>query len=190
MQKLVIASANKGKLKEIKEILGDKYDVVSMADVGFDADIEENGSSFEENALIKAKAVSDRLGVAALADDSGLCVAALDGAPGIYSARFSGKHGDDKANRRALLEKLDGITDRSAKFRCAVCLYFPDGSYLLTNGETCGSILEEERGNNGFGYDCLFFSRDLNKPFGEASDAEKNSVSHRYRALCDLLRKL
>lgn len=120
MQKLVIASNNKGKIKEIKEILGDKYEIIPMSDAGFNEDVEENGSSFEENALIKAKAVAETLGMTALADDSGLCADALNGAPGIYSARFSGVHGNDKANRTTLLEKLDGAADRTAKFRCAV----------------------------------------------------------------------
>ena len=190
MQKLVIASNNKGKIKEIKEILGDKYEIIPMSDAGFNEDVEENGSSFEENALIKAKAVVETLGMTALADDSGLCADALNGAPGIYSARFSGVHGNDKANRTTLLEKLDGAADRTAKFRCAVCLYRPDGSYVFGHGETRGRILTEETGTNGFGYDCLFFSDDLQKPFGNATDEEKNSVSHRYRALCDLLGKL
>ena len=147
MQKLVIASNNKGKIKEIKEILGDKYEIIPMSDAGFNEDVEENGSSFEENALIKAKAVAETLGVTALADDSGLCADAL-------------------------------------------CLYRPDGSYVFGHGETRGRILTEETGTNGFGYDCLFFSDDLQKPFGNATDEEKNSVSHRYRALCDLLGKL
>ena len=121
MEKLIVASNNKGKIKEIKEILKDVYEIVPMGEAGFNEEIEENGSTFFENALIKAKAVSEALGVNALADDSGLCVDALGGAPGIYSARFSGVHGDDAANRAKLLSALYEATDRRAKFCCSIC---------------------------------------------------------------------
>ena len=190
MEKLVIASDNAGKIKEIGKILSGKYEVVSMSDAGFKDEIEETGDTFYENALIKAKTVSDALGLTALADDSGLCVEALGGAPSIYSARYSGVHGNDEANRALLLKNLNGKTNRKAEFRCAVVLYRPDGSVVSGVGTTKGCITEKECGNNGFGYDSLFFSYDLNKPFGEATDDEKNSVSHRYRALCNLLEKL
>lgn len=190
MEKLVVASNNKGKLKEIKQLLSDRYEVVSMSDAGFDTEIEENGSTFYENALIKAKAVSDALGCDALADDSGLCVDTLNGAPGIYSARFAGDHGNDEANRAKLLKELSGIIDRTAEFRSSVVLVRKDGEVISGEGATKGEILLEERGSNGFGYDSLFYSYDLNKSFGDASDEEKNSVSHRYRALCDLFGKL
>lgn len=190
MEKLVIASDNVGKIKEISKILSGKYEVVSMSDAGFKGEIEETGDTFYENALIKARTVSQALGLTALADDSGLCVEALGGAPSIYSARYSGVHGDDAANRALLLKNLEGKTNRRAEFRCAVVLYRPDGSVVSGVGATKGCITEKERGENGFGYDCIFFSYDLNKPFGEATDDEKNSVSHRYRALCNLLEKL
>lgn len=187
MNKIVVASGNKGKLREIAEIFKG-YEIVSMQAAGFSGDIEENGSTFEENALIKARAVCKALGAAALADDSGLCVAALGGAPGVYSARYSG--GDDADNRALLLKNLSGAADRRAHFACAVALVFPDGREVTAEGRTEGEILPSERGTGGFGYDSLFYSYDLKKSFGEASDEEKNSVSHRARALAALDAKL
>jgi XTP/dITP diphosphohydrolase len=186
--KIVVASGNAGKIKEIKEIFTG-VEILSMKQLGFTEEIEENGKSFRENALIKAKTVGDRLHLPTLSDDSGLCVESLGGAPGIYSARFSGE--GEKANRALLLKHLDGITARRAYFACSVCLYFPDtGKTVFGEGKTYGSILQEEMGTNGFGYDCIFFSDDLGKSFGLATDEEKNSVSHRSRALHDLLEKL
>ena len=190
MKKLIVASSNRGKLKEIAEILGDRYEIVSMAEAGFHEDVEETGTTFYENALLKASAVSEALGCDALADDSGLCVDALDGAPGVYSARFSGNHGDDAANRKKLLEKLKGNDNRKAKFVSSVVLRKADGTILTGTGETYGTIAETEEGENGFGYDSLFISDDLGKSFGVATAEEKNSVSHRARALYDLLKKL
>ena len=190
MKKLVIASQNKGKIKEIKDISKGLYEVVSMAELGFTDDVEETGSTFYENALIKAKAVSQALGEDCIADDSGLVVDALDGAPGVYSARYAGEHGNDKSNRDLLLRNLQGKENRKAKFVSSVVLYKTDGTIISGYGETLGSILLEEDGENGFGYDCLFLSDDLNKSFGVASSLEKNSVSHRYRALTDLFNKI
>lgn len=193
MEKLIVASNNKGKIKEIKEILKDVYEIVPMGEAGFNEEIEENGSTFFENALIKAKAVSEALGVNALADDSGLCVDALGGAPGIYSARFSGVHGDDAANRKKLLSELKNLKnpdERKAKFVSSVVLYKRDGEVVSGIGETHGIIGFKEEGENGFGYDSLFVSDDLGKSFGVATAEEKNAVSHRKRALIDLLRHL
>lgn len=193
MEKLIVASNNKGKIKEIKEILKDVYEIVPMGEAGFNEEIEENGSTFFENALIKAKAVSEALGVNALADDSGLCVDALGGAPGIYSARFSGVHGDDAANRKKLLSELKNLKnpdERKAKFVSSVVLYKRDGEVVSGMGETHGIIGFKEEGENGFGYDSLFVSDDLGKSFGVAIAEEKNAVSHRKRALIDLLRHL
>lgn len=187
LDKIAVASGNKGKIKEIKQIFTGA-ETVSMSELGFDGDIPETGTTFKENALIKAKFIAEKFNLPALADDSGLCVDALGGAPGIYSARYSG--GNDADNRRFLLEKLGGCTDRRARFESAVCLYFPDGKYFFGEGATYGSILFEDTGVNGFGYDCLFYSDDLKKSFGIASAEEKNAVSHRYRALCDLRSKL
>lgn len=193
MEKLIVASNNKGKIKEIKEILKDVYEIVPMGEAGFNEEIEENGSTFFENALIKAKAVSEALGVNALADDSGLCVDALGGAPGIYSARFSGVHGDDAANRKKLLSELKNFKnpdERKAKFVSSVVLYKRGGEVVSGTGETHGIIGFKEEGENGFGYDSLFVSDDLGKSFGVATAEEKNAVSHRKRALIDLLRHL
>ena len=190
MERLVIASGNKGKIKEIKEILGGIFDVVPMSELGFNSDIEETGATFFENALIKAKTVSLALNENVLADDSGLSVDVLNGEPGVYSARYSGEHGNDKSNRDLLLKNLENQTNRKAKFISSVVLYRKDGSYIDGYGETLGSILREEIGENGFGYDCIFLSDDLNKSFGIATAEEKNSVSHRFRAIQDLYKKL
>lgn len=180
-KRIVLASANKGKIKEISEMLKG-YEVVGYKDLGIDYDIEEDGNSFYENALIKAKNIAERLGVPALADDSGLCVDYLKGAPGIYSARYAGD-GIDEHNNDLLLKNLSGVTDRKAYFICVMVLYSPDGSIITAEGKTYGEILTERRGTNGFGYDPLFYSYDLNKSLGEATDEEKNSISHRSRAL-------
>lgn len=190
MKKLVVASNNKGKIKEIKEILKDKYEVVSMGEMGFNEEIVEDGDTFYENALIKARTVSMTLNCDALADDSGLCVDALNGEPGVYSARYSGEHGDDKANRDLLLKNLENESNRKAKFVSSIVLFKEDGSIVEGLGETFGTIGYEEQGENGFGYDCIFISDDLGVSFGLASDEDKNKVSHRYRGLVDLLSKL
>lgn len=185
-QKLVVATGNAHKLREIAEIFTE-YEVVSQKQMGFDEDVEETGTTFAENALIKARAAAKALGCIALADDSGLCVDALGGAPGIYSARYSGEHGDDKKNRDLLLKNMQGIADRKAHFTSAVALVYPDGKELVAEGKTYGTILQEEIGDGGFGYDCIFESEDLNKSFGLATAEEKNTVSHRFRALQALL---
>ncbi len=187
-QRLVVASGNAHKLREIAEIFTE-FEVVSQKQMGFDVDVEETGESFMENALIKANAAAKALGLPALADDSGLCVDALDGAPGVYSARYSGGHGNDKANRALLLKNLEGKTDRRAHFTSALALVYPDGRQITAEGYTYGNILYEEQGEGGFGYDCLFKSEDLQKSFGLATAEEKNSVSHRGRALQLLLKK-
>lgn len=180
MKKVVAATGNKHKLEEFRAILSG-WEVVSAADAGFFDDVEETGKTFAENAVIKARAVCRATGFPALADDSGLCVEALGGAPGIYSARYSG--GDDAQNRALLLKNLQGKENRSAYFASAIALAFPDGTLLEAEGKTHGEILFSECGNNGFGYDSLFYSVDLKKSFGEATEEEKNSVSHRGRAL-------
>lgn len=190
MKEIVVASGNKGKIEEIKSILGSDYKVISMKEAGFVGDVEETGVTFYENALIKAKTVSEALKKDVLADDSGLLVDALDGAPGVYSARYAGVHGNDKLNRDLLIKNLDGTLNRKAKFASSVVLYKTSGEIISGYGETHGEILTEEVGENGFGYDCIFYSSDLNKSFGVASHQEKNQVSHRYRALCDLREKL
>lgn len=186
--RLVVASGNAHKLREIAEIFTD-FEVVSQKEMGFDGDVEETGETFVENALIKARAACKALGCMALADDSGLCVDSLGGAPGVYSARYCGHHGSDAENRAVLLKNLQGVKNRSAHFTSAIALVYPDGRELTSEGYTYGKILEEEIGDGGFGYDCLFFSEDLQKTFGEASSEEKNGVSHRFRALQAMLKK-
>ncbi len=187
LDKIVVATGNKGKLKEIRDIFTD-VELVSMGELGFNETIEETGKNFRANAKIKAEAICKKYGLPALADDSGLCVDGLNGAPGIYSARFSGE--GEAANRKLLLKRMEHVYDRKAHFECAVCLYLPDGHTYFGEGRTYGKILYEEIGENGFGYDCLFFSDDLKKSFGIATEEEKNSVSHRFRALQDLKGKL
>lgn len=187
LSKIVVASGNAGKINEIKAIFSG-VEIVSMHELGFDEEIEETGNSFKENAKIKAERVAKALNLPALSDDSGLCVESLRGAPGIYSARFSGE--GDAGNRKLLLRRMEHISDRRAYFESAVCLCLPNGKTYFGEGRTYGKILYEEIGKNGFGYDSLFFSDDLKKSFGLASEEEKNSVSHRYRALCALREKL
>ena len=181
-QRLVVATGNKNKLREISEIFTD-FEVVSQKEMGFDEDVEETGKTFCENALIKARAACQALGCVALADDSGLCVDALQGAPGVYSARYCGKHGFDKENRDVLLKNMENVEDRTAYFCAAIALVFPDGNEIVEEGKTYGKILREEVGEGGFGYDCIFESDDLKKSFGVATSEEKNAVSHRFRAL-------
>ena len=185
--RLVVATGNAHKLREIAEIFTE-FEVVSQKEMGFNEEVEENGATFAENALIKARAASKALGCIALAADSGLCVDALNGAPGIFSARYCGYHGDDQANRNKLLEDMRGKENRTAHFNSAVALVYPDGRELVAEGQTYGKILEKETGEGGFGYDCLFFSDDLQKSFGLATAEEKNSVSHRFRSLQKLLK--
>ena len=188
-EKLVVATGNAHKLREISEIFTE-YEVISQKQAGFDEDVEETGLTFEENALIKARAASKALGVIALADDSGICVTALGGAPGVYSARYCGRHGFDKENRDLLLKNLEKEENREAYFESAIALVYPDGREVIAHGRTYGKILRDEQGEGGFGYDCIFESDDLKKSFGLATAEEKNSVSHRYRALMALKEKL
>ena len=188
-KRLVVASGNAHKLREIAEIFP-HFEVVSQKQMGFDEDVEETGATFMENALIKARAASKALGLPTLADDSGLCVDALNGAPGVFSARYSGGHDNNQENRNLLLSNMQGIENRSAHFTCAVALVYPDGRELTAEGHTYGTILHEEVGVGGFGYDCIFYSDDLQKSFGVATSDEKNTVSHRFRALQALLSKL
>lgn len=182
---IIVATGNAHKLREIAEIFPD-YQFLSQKQAGFVGEVDETGKTFQENALLKAKAVAEFLGLPALADDSGICVDALNGAPGIYSARFAGEHGDDKKNRDLLLEKMKDEQNRTAYFCSAIALCYPDGTHYIAEGKTYGKILREEVGNGGFGYDCIFESDDLNKSFGVATAEEKNSVSHRFRALIAL----
>ena len=190
--RLVLASNNFGKLRELRAILGDMYDVVSMREAGFSEEIEEDGETFEENALIKARAVSKFCGCAALADDSGLSVDALNGRPGVHSARYCGVHGDDEANNQLLFKELENVEDekRTARYECAIAMCAPGLDDVVAYGACEGLILREYRGEGGFGYDPMFFSTDLGMTFAEASAEAKNGVSHRARAIKALLEKL
>ncbi len=193
MKKMVLASNNEHKLKEFKDILTD-YDIITLDDIGYTEDIEETGETFEDNALIKAKAVHEYLQTINLdydiiAEDSGLCVDSLNGAPGVYSARYAGGHGNNQANRDKLLKELEG-KDRSAYFISVIILYHNDGTYKTFEGKTNGLITFEEIGKKDFGYDCIFYSNDLKKVFGEVSEEEKNSVSHRARAIKEMLNNM
>ena len=193
--KFVLASNNKKKIGELRTILSSLMpgcEVLSLSDIGFTGDIKENGKTFRKNSVIKAS-VPAKLGYIGVADDSGLCVDALDGAPGVYSARYSG--GGDQANIDKLLKELENVPDekRTAKFVCVMSAVFPDGKVITARGEAPGVILRERRGEDGFGYDPVFYSTDLQKTFAEASSDEKNKVSHRGRALaafCDELKGL
>lgn len=186
--KLAIATNNQHKLQEIRAILGDSFEeLLSLKDLGIDVDVEETGTTLEENALIKARAILALSGIATLADDTGLMVDALNGAPGVYSARYAGEEHNDAKNRALLLKNLDGVKDRSAHFATVIALCYPDGKTLTASGRVNGEILLSERGTEGFGYDSLFFSTELGKTFAEATQAEKNSASHRGRALRAML---
>ncbi len=182
---LVVATGNAHKLREISQIFPE-YTIISQKEAGFDCEVEERGTTFVENAVIKAQAACNALKLPVIADDSGVCVNALGGEPGVYSARYAGEHGNDKANRALLLNNLKEKTDRSAYFESAVALVAPNQEPIVVTGRTYGYILTEESGDGGFGYDPIFFSDDLQKSFGAASAEEKNSVSHRYRSLMKL----
>ena len=189
--KIVAATGNKGKIREFQEILGKMdFEVVSMKEIGIDIEVEETGTTFEENALIKARAIAELCDYPVISDDSGLCVDALDGAPGIYSARFAGEDADDADRNRYLVEKLDGETNRKAYYVAAIAYITPDGREITTVGTTDGEILYEEEGTGGFGYDPLFYCTEINKCFGIATPDEKNQVSHRGRALRKLYKIL
>lgn len=187
-QRIVLASGNAHKIKEIADMLPE-FEVVGYKQLGYDFEIEEDGLTFYDNALIKAKAVSKALNLPALADDSGICVKALNDEPGIYSARYAGD-GVDAHNNQLLLDNMQGVQDRTAKFVCCMVFYKPDGQIITATGETHGKILDKCYGENGFGYDPLFFSDDLQKCLGIASAEEKNTISHRFRAIKALKEKL
>ncbi len=181
--KLVIASNNKHKIKEIRDIIGEYFEeLYSLDDLGVSVEVEETGKTFAENSLIKAKEISKITKMVAIADDSGLVVDCLNGEPGVYSARYS-ESGRDEDNNAKLLDNMKGKTDRTARFVSAITLYYPNGECLTTEGKVEGSIKESASGTNGFGYDPLFYCDELKAGFGEASSENKNKVSHRGRAL-------
>ena len=182
--KLVLASKNKKKLVEMNAILNQLgIEVCSEAEAGVDIDVEETGTTFEENSLLKAKAVMEASGLPAIADDSGLCVACLNEAPGVYSARYGGEGLDDVGRYRLLLANMQGQTDRSAKFVSVITCCFPNGDVLTARGECPGTIAFAPMGEGGFGYDPVFFIPGMKKTFAQLSAQEKNAISHRGKAL-------
>ena len=189
--KIIVATKNTNKIREIREIFSPLgFEVISQTEAGIDIDVEETGDTFEKNALIKARAVSLVCDDYVLADDSGLCVEALDGRPGVYSARYAGEGASDSDKINKLLGEMQGVDNRRVKFMTSVAFIMPDGTELVTSGEVCGRILLQPEGENGFGYDPVFFSDELGKSFAVATAEEKNSVSHRSRALKALYTKL
>ena len=194
---LILASRNKKKIKEMEAILATHFEgvrILSLDDVGYVGDIEENGTTYEENALIKARTAVMAGGgnYPAIADDSGLSVDALDGAPGVYSARYAGEHGDDAANNALLLKNLSDTPAeaRTARFVCCIALVYPDGRELTVRGETEGLIIDEAKGEGGFGYDPYFYYPPFKKTFSELSAEEKNTISHRGKAIAKLAERL
>ncbi|MCI9348867.1 MAG: XTP/dITP diphosphatase [Oscillibacter sp.] len=182
--KFVLASHNPGKLAEMQSILsGYGVEVVSPAEVGVSLEVEETGGTFGENAMLKAKAYCEASGLPAIADDSGLCVDALNGGPGVYSARYGGEDLDDRGRCMLLLSNLRGQTTRAAHFSCAIACAFPDGRTLTTEGRCDGAIAFAPLGDGGFGYDPLFLLTEKGKTFGQLSPEEKSAVSHRGKAL-------
>ena len=222
--KLILASRNKKKIREMEALLAKYVDdvrILSLDDIGFEGDIEEDGVTFEENALIKARtameaaksriaAISDdRIAaaqaaspangaavaddrIAAVADDSGLAVDALNGAPGVYSARYAGEHGDDAANNALLIKNLADVpaSERTARFVCCIACVFPDGTSFTVRGETEGTIIDDARGDGGFGYDPYFYYEPFGKTFAELTADQKNAISHRGKAVAKLAEKL
>lgn len=190
IKKLVFATNNAHKLDEIRAILGDKVEVLSLKDINCDADIPETADTLEGNAALKAEYIYKNYGLDCFADDTGLEVEALGGAPGVYSARYAGGDGhDSEANMRKLLKELDGEQNRKAQFRTAICL-IEQGEEHLFEGIVKGSIIEQKRGASGFGYDPVFMPEGYEETFAEMGNAEKNKISHRARAvekLCEYL---
>ena len=183
--KIIFATGNADKLREIRMILGDDWEVVSQKEAGIEADIVEDGTSFEDNAVIKAQTIAKLAGKMALADDSGLVVDAMDGMPGIYSARFMGEDTSYDIKNAAIIEKLNGLEgkDRSARFVCAIAAAWPDGTLITCRGIMEGQIAKKSAGVNGFGYDPIFYLPEYGCTSAELPPEEKNRISHRGKAM-------
>ena len=182
--KAVLASNNKKKMVEMRAILGELgVEVLSQADVGVSIEPEENGTTFEENSRIKAVAIMEATGLPAIADDSGLVVEALDGAPGVYSARYGGEGLDDTGRWQLLLKNMEGKENRACKFVSVICCAFPDGTQLMARGEVHGVVAQGPKGEGGFGYDPIFWLPQQGKSMAELTAEEKNQISHRGNAL-------
>ena len=190
-EKFVLATHNPGKLKEMGAILAQfGVEVVSPRDLGLTVDVEETGTTFAENAMLKAKAICAAAKLPAIADDSGLCVDALNGGPGVYSARYGGEGLDDKGRYMLRLNSLRGQSTRTAQFTCAIACAFPNGDTLTAEGRCDGTIAYAPMGEGGFGYDPVFFVPELKKTFGQLTAEEKSAISHRGRALESFIGKL
>ena len=186
MKRLIFATGNQNKMREIREILADlPVEILSMKEAGIEADIVEDGKTFEENAIIKAKAIMELTGELVLADDSGLEIDYLNKEPGIYSARYMGEDTPYTVKNKNIIDRLDGVENdkRTARFVCAIAAVLPDGEVVTTRGTIEGKIGYEERGTNGFGYDPIFYLPDMSVSTAELSPDEKNRISHRGRAL-------
>lgn len=189
--KFILATHNPGKLREMAAILSQYgVEVVSPADVGITVDVEETGTTFAENAMLKAKAICAAVDLPAIADDSGLCVDALNGGPGVYSARYGGEGLDDKGRYTLLLQNMRGQTTRAAHFACAIACAFPNGDELTAEGRCDGTIAFAPMGEGGFGYDPVFFVPEKAKTFGQLTAEEKSAISHRGKALKAFSEKL
>ena len=189
--KYVLATHNPGKLKEMGAILARfGVEVVSPKDLGLTVDVEETGTTFAENAMLKAKAICAAAQLPAIADDSGLCVDALNGGPGVYSARYGGEGLDDRGRYMLLLNNMRGQTTRAAHFACAIACAFPNGDTLTAEGRCDGTIAFAPMGEGGFGYDPVFFVPELKKTFGQLTAEEKSAISHRGRALAIFVEEL
>ena len=190
-QKFVLATHNPGKLREMGEILSQYgVEVVSPKDLGVTVDVEETGTTFAENAMLKAKAICEASGLPAIADDSGLCVDALNGGPGVYSARYGGEELDDKGRYTLLLNSMRGQTTRATHFACAIACAFPNGDTLTAEGRCDGAIAFAPLGEGGFGYDPVFLVPEKGKTFGQLTAEEKSAISHRGKALEAFAKKL
>ncbi|MBO7281456.1 MAG: non-canonical purine NTP diphosphatase [Bacteroidaceae bacterium] len=190
--KLVFATNNKHKLQEVRDIIGSGVEILSLADINCNEDIPETADTLDGNALIKARYIYEKYNVNCFADDTGLEVDVLDGAPGVYSARYAGDGHDSEANMRKLLENLTGKNNRNAQFRTVIALII-DGEEKLFNGIVKGTITEEKRGDSGFGYDPIFVPEGYSESFAQMDSRTKNSISHRYRAtkqLSEYLKKI
>ena len=188
--KILFATSNRNKIKEVQAILGDDFEIICLKDLNDESDVEESGKTFQENAYIKAKYYFDKYHLDVVSDDSGLCCEALNGEPGVFSARYSGN--GDKKNIEKLLRNLNNENNRNAFFCCELCYIDSSGAVHYFEGKINGKIIDSPRGNNGFGYDPVFYVPSLNKTFAEASSEEKNSMSHRSQALgkfCEFLNK-
>lgn len=189
-RKLVFATNNAHKLEEISAILGEKVELLSLKDIHCDADIPETADTLEGNAMLKAEYIHEHYGLDCFADDTGLEVEALNGAPGVYSARYGGGEGhNSEANMQKLLQNMQGVSNRKAQFRTAICLIL-DGKKHLFEGIVKGEIIKEKRGGSGFGYDPIFMPEGYDKTFAELGNETKNKISHRARAVEKLCRFL